>query len=75
MTASTIQSLRDSLPQAALKRGEVVRIFKSCGLGGWRRFKRLKADGTLKPLRGLMGAKQARYGKEHILALCAEALS
>lgn len=74
MTTETLQSLRASLPPA-LKRGQVVQTFKSCGLGGWGRFKKLKADGTLKPLRGLVGAKQARYGKEHILALCADALS
>ncbi len=74
MTPETLQSLRESLPPA-LRRGQVVSAFKSCGLGGWRRFEKLKADGTLKPLRGLTGAKQARYGKEHILTLCAEALS
>ena len=74
MTSQALQSLKDSLP-LALKRGEVVQVFQRCGLGGRARLNKLKSAGTLKPLRGLQGAKQARYGKEHVLTLCSEALN
>jgi hypothetical protein len=74
MTPDEIRSLEASLP-LALKRSQVVQVFRRCGLGGVDEYNRLKSTGTLKPLRGLQGAKQARYGKEHVLTVCSAALN
>lgn len=73
MTIAELEGLRGELP-LALKRGQVVRLFERCGLGGLKAYEKLKASGALVPLRGLWGAKQARYGLDHVLNLCAEAL-
>ena len=69
-----LEEARRAHPQFALRRDQIIAIFEHFGLGGVRFYRALKASGTLIPLRGLRGAKQARYGKEHVLALVADAL-
>lgn len=69
-----IAALRESLP-LALKRQQVVRLFRHCGIGGIDEYNKFKASGTLVPLRGLTGAKQARFSREQVLTMCEEALN
>ncbi len=72
---TTLETLRKDFPTAALKRDQIVEMFKRCGLGGLEFYKDLKASGTLIPLRNLPGAKQARYDREHVLGLIADAMT
>lgn len=69
-----IAALRESLP-LALKREQVVQLLRHCGIGDDWSYRKLKAAGALVPLRGLVGAKQARFSRDEVLALCAEALN
>ena len=59
----------------ALRKGDVLDILKTCGLGSEAKYDSLLHSGRLVPLRNLPGAKQARYGREQVLGLMAEALN
>ena len=72
---SMIEILRKDFPTAALKRDQIVEMFTRCGLGGLKFYLELKSSNTLIPLRNLPGAKQARYDREHVLGLIADALT
>lgn len=75
-----LAELRAAYPASALKRDQIMDILVCCGLtdgipGAVKLYSKYRAAGLLVPLRDLIGAKQARYDREHVLDLIRDALS
>ncbi len=70
----TFHDLKSRYP-LALRKGDVLDILKTCGLGSEAKYDSLLQSGRLIPLRNLPGAKQARFSREQVLGLVAEALN
>jgi len=73
--AKKFDELRGTHPQMAWKKDQCVAVFACCGLGGRKFYEKLKASGTLIPVRHFTSAKHARYDREHVLDLIRDALA
>jgi len=74
-TEQTIEKLRKDFTTPALRRDQIVSILRKCGLGSLATYKKLKSNGTLKPLRKLDAGEHSRYDREQVLTLISDCLT